>query len=402
MNNDWITFLESAGANHDASGFLHFSAEWQSLADTVSLIDLSYLTVIDISGDDATSFLQAQFCNDLAQVTDSAAQLSGYCSPKGRLLAIFTVFSHKDGFRLILPRSVAAAFEKRLKMYVLRAKVTITRRVDLVCCGIMADYQSEIGPLDTLLPVLPLDVLGVIAPVDDEPDFSLLRWHDAHLSDGGEQQTASSDKPASGRKRYLRICATSAAELFWTQAQAVDYAGDAVWRLADISAGIPTIGGHTQDEFVPQMVNLQLLNGLSFKKGCYPGQEIVARMQYLGKLKRQMRRYQASGSVVPAAGSTLVTQTNADAGKVIDAVAGPMGIELLAVIRMSSAGEELFLHELLDAVNTPPVDNQAEERLPQGRLPQERLPLLTRGLPYELTAEDSAESNKDAASKASG
>ncbi len=147
--------------------------------------------------------------------------------------------------------------------------------------------------------------------------------------------------------RYLVLASVDDQIALWNTCNSMAKADDAVWRLADIGAGIPSVTRQTQEAFVPQMVNLQLIDALSFTKGCYPGQEIVARMQYLGKLKRHMRRFRlspdATGKVsVPQAGDSLQAGEDADAGVVVDAVLGADGrAELLAVVKVSAVEASL-------------------------------------------------------------
>jgi len=117
---------------------------------------------------------------------------------------------------------------------------------------------------------------------------------------------------------------------------------EADWQLGDIRAGLPSIVAATQDKFVPQMVNLQLIDGLSFTKGCYPGQEIVARMQYLGKLKRRMERA-ASAEAAVEAGTEVVDADGNAVGEVVASAAAESGSELLMVLRISALDAALFL-----------------------------------------------------------
>ena len=282
--------------------------------------------VIDIDGDDATSFLQGQFCNDVVALGAGRAQINGYCTPKGRLLATFVLQRRPDGFRLVLPEAaVADAFAKRLGMFIMRAAVTLRPRADLAVLGLIGESASiggssadpAEGPADTL-PGRPAELLGVA----DADDASVLHWH---------------DDPVMGT-RALGVVPSAAVE---------DLAdGEALWRLADIRAGLPSVRAGTMESFVPQMVNFREIEAVSFKKGCYPGQEIVARMHYLGKQKRHMRRFVATGEVsdalVPVPGDTL---GQAGAAEVVDAVRTRDGVELLAVVRIGAWSDGLSLGE---------------------------------------------------------
>jgi len=301
---------------------------------------LSAHRVIDVEGADAAPFLQGQLCNDVAALQPGRAQINGYCTPKGRLLASFVLQRRPDGFRLILPEAtVAEAFAKRLGMFVMRSAVTLRVRDDVAVVGLIGDASAPDG-----LPTRPEAVLEAT----DDGDASLLRWH---------------DDPVQGH-RLLGVLAPRAA------ADLPD--GEQAWRLGDIRAGLPSVRTGTVESFVPQMVNFREIDGLSFKKGCYPGQEIVARMHYLGKQKRHMRRFVATGatsatgqSVLPSPGQSL---GEGGAAEVVDAIATVDGIELLAVVRVGPLEHGLSLGDqgptAIDAVLPyrpgQPADEQAE------------------------------------------
>lgn len=317
------------------------------IGDDVQLIDLSTLSVIDITGNDAASFLQGQFCNDVGKVSDAAAQLNGYCSPKGRLLALPTVIGMGAGFRLLLPEQLTEAFVKRIRMYVMRSEVTVTIRMDMGCTGLIA-YQQDSDKLSSLLGALPEGIMEAISGESRQ----VIRWHDDYTTEPSPRYLIVSSKAEQGE-----LLASV------NVAQRGDVTG---WRLADISAGIPTVTNETADSFVPQMLNLHLINALSFKKGCYPGQEIVARMQYLGKLKRHMRLFHlpltATDQVQTpqpgdnvSAGTESGTESDSSAGVIIDAVQfDDRYIALLTVVKVSASGATFTLSgRPLESVDLP-------------------------------------------------
>ena len=286
-------------------------------------VELPGQAVIDVRGADAAAFLQGQLSNDLAAAGAGRAVLAGYCSPKGRLLALPLVLTLADGgLRLVVPAELVEGLLARLGMFVLRADVRFVVRDDLVCLGLTVAESATGEPLGHGVAALPpaapegvLDVLGGGAGADTA---QILRWHDVP-----------------GARRYLLVVARDAVS--GTLAD-----GAATWRLGDVAAGIPRVLDATRERFVPQMVNLQRVDGLSFRKGCYPGQEIVARMQYLGKLKRHMRRFRVAepaGAIGP--GSAVAAGDDADGGTVVDAVATPEGVELLAVVRIEADPDAL-------------------------------------------------------------
>lgn len=303
------------------------------------------LAVVDVTGTDAEAFLQGQFSNDLVALGAGGAQLTGWCSAKGRLLAAPIVHRLADGFRLVLPEELAAPFVQRLRMFVLRAAVTVVRREDLAILALFVRADDAAGA--AALAPLGLDPAALtgdgLAALAGPQDASLVRWHPL--------RGAGPDDPAA--VRLLAIAPAAAAS------GALDAAGDALsrlmpgeadaaWRLGDVRAGIPSVRAGTREAFVPQMVNFGEAGGLSFRKGCYPGQEIVARMQYLGKLKKHVRRFRAdaAGDAVPAAGTALDAlladgSRAPDGGEVVDAVRVGGALELLAVVRIDADGLRL-------------------------------------------------------------
>lgn len=336
MNEQWLEKLASAGI--DIAHGVDDKLGLQATGATPMLAELSPLAIVDITGTDATTFFQAQVCNDLAALSVDQAQINGYCTPKGRLLALFTVYPHLDGYRLLVPEDVAPAFVKRLQMYVMRAQVEVRIRTDLICTGLVTKEADGSVPSQfaQTITALPQAVLGVSRGDQSE----VLRWHDLP----SDQENA--------QPRYIIVAEQDSLLPLWQDSQYA-HAPFAYWRWGDINAGIPSVVATSAEQFIPQMLNMQLINALSFKKGCYPGQEIVARMQYLGKLKKHMKHLRADGVMVaPAPGDVLVTDTNNNAGQVVDAIVDDHGVNLLAVVNIQTAVDELKLADvaLHDAV----------------------------------------------------
>ena len=243
--------------------------------------------LLQVAGDDARAFLHAQLTNDVENLAPGTARYAGWCSAKGRLLATFLVVPSGSGFLLQLARDLVPAVAKRLSMFVLRSKVKISDAT-----GLWAQY-------------------GLWGPAAGDP---------LAVSESGGSITVRIEPD-----RFLVFAPEPSSSRFLPNASPED------WALAEIRAGRPLIAQSTQDQFVPQMVNLELAGGVDFRKGCYPGQEIVARAQYRGTVKRRMVRLrgaplqpgqelysddtpgQASGTVVNSAGgeSLAVLQTSA-------------------------------------------------------------------------------------------
>lgn len=344
MNTEWQEKLASFGAIVDASGNVSFPGEPGASDQQIAslehyslplLIDLSRLAVIDFSGSDAKSFLQAQVCNDLTSLTENDIQINGYCSPKGRLLALFTVFEQEEGYRLLLPEDVAQAFAKRLQMFVMRAQVTIAIRTDLVCSGIVLDgsISNTSNPIPASCPTLPETELQI----SKNEQMQLMRWH------SDPSGVSSSVASPNEQHRYVCIAEPNVMSSLW-ETESFKRASWSYWRWGDINAGVPSVHTNSAEQFIPQMLNMQLIDALSFKKGCYPGQEIVARMQYLGKLKKHMKHfYVADAKTAPAPGDVLTTESNNNAGQVVDAVLDENGLNLLAVVNIDTPVEAFNL-----------------------------------------------------------
>jgi tRNA-modifying protein YgfZ len=264
---NWKSQLAAYGASVDDNGLiLDFgdrTAELRALQDTAVLVPLTQIGVIRVSGDDAQTFLNTQLTSDLVQVTENAAQYSGFCTPKGRLLATFLVCLRGSDYLLMLPREITDPVAVRLQRYVLRAKVKV-----------------EIGSDDyALFGIAGAQSASIIASVVGQPPVRPMA-----VADCG----AATLVTLPGR-RHLVICDSSQADEQWNalRKQATP-AGVQVWELQSIRAGIASVTAATQESFIPQMLGLEKLGAVSFEKGCYPGQEIVARTKYLGKLKREL------------------------------------------------------------------------------------------------------------------
>ena len=227
---------------------------------------LSHLGLISLTGEDAASFLHTQLTNDVQGLSDAQARLAGYCSPRGRLLATFLMWKTGDAILLQLPRNLHATIQKRLQMFVMRAKAKLADASDSqVVLGLAGNaVAAALAPWFPVLPSAPYDKI-------DNSHGTLIRLANA-------ENTA----------RYQWITSARIAIAAWPQlTQSLPAVDARRWRLSEILAGIPQITALTQEQCVPQMINFEVIGGVNFKKGCYPGQEIVARSQYLGKLKRR-------------------------------------------------------------------------------------------------------------------
>jgi folate-binding protein YgfZ len=281
---------------------------------------LSQFGLVRFSGPDNLSFLQGQLSNDTNRLTVGAPLLAAYSTPQGRVVAVLHLLPHSSGVMAILPREIVLPTVERLRKYVLRAKV----RIEDVSDQFVVFGRNGIG-------ASPADGL----PVPEAAHAYVER-------DGIGVARLGSDRQPSLTNRHWVI---GTAQALSTQGivsptpeePRVEYA----WRLADIRAGVPQIYAATREMFVAQMLNLDLIDGISFTKGCFTGQEIIARTQHLGRIKRRLHRLR-----LPA-GSWAVGQavhlTDGRSGRLTELAAVGAEFEALAVLTLetgSAAGAE--------------------------------------------------------------
>ena len=259
------------------------------------------LGVIAATGEDASDFLHNQLTNDVLGLSEDSARLAGYCSPKGRLLATMLVWKADDSYFLMLPKSLLAATQKRLQIFVLRAKVKLEDASDRLS---VAGIGLPSGASAAAFPAAAYQrgdlAEGVMIRMPDAAGFARALWV------GPAQQALS-----------LNAALPSG----------LTTASASRWRWTDIQAGLPQILEATREQFVPQMVNFELVGGVNFRKGCYPGQEIVARSQYLGKLKRRMLLASVDALDAPEAAPGTEVYSDSDPGQpcgmIVNAERGP-------------------------------------------------------------------------------
>jgi len=279
------------------------------------LVPLTDLGLIRASGEEAAKFLHNMLTNDVHDLPTAGARLNGLCTPKGRLLASFLMWRDRESadFLLQLSADLIPSILKKLSMYVLRTKVTLTDASgEQVLVGLS-------GPNSTVA----LAAIGVLPPA---PEAILAATNSEHVK-----------AIRLGEQRFLLAIDASVAPAIWEKLAAhAAPAGLSAWRWLEIQAGMPRIVAATQEAFVPQMINFELIGGVSFKKGCYPGQEVVARTQLLGKTKRRMYRAHVEGKE-PVPGDSLYaaeTEQQPCGTVVLGAPAPQGGYEALVVVQM--------------------------------------------------------------------
>jgi folate-binding protein YgfZ len=241
------------------------AADFEAVRTAGVHIPLTQFGVIDVKGDDAVAFLHNQLTNDVQHLDASTARLAGYCSAKGRLLGSFLMWRTADAVRLLISHDIQAPVQKRLSMFVLRAKAKLSDATpEVAAVGFAGDVRAALSGIFDALPD------GIHVKVEG-PHGALIRVPDA-----------------AGRPRFLWVGPKADIEAQLPKLDEKLRRGPAeLWDWLDIHAGEPRITQPTVEQFVPQMVNFDVLGGVNFKKGCYPGQEVVARSQYRGTIKRR-------------------------------------------------------------------------------------------------------------------
>lgn len=289
---------------------------------TQVIIPITSLALLKVNGADAESFLQGQLTTDITQL-QANWNFAGYCSPKGRLLAIFKIWQQHNDYYLLLPTELIDSIQKRLTMFVLRSKVTIENITTDIVGIIGSEYQKKI--------MHQLDMQFA--------DNTTVAYNNAYTA------------IKIGTQRCLLITSKN-----W-DSKAYEQQAESVWFDADIEDGHGQVFTNTSNLFVPQMMNLDLLKGISFKKGCYTGQEIVARMHYLGKLKQRMYKIQLptnTKNIEP--GAVIQNQDGKNAGNIVSVQNHSNNpVYALAVIRKE------YLNQPLTINNTPvQIDETAQ------------------------------------------
>jgi len=264
------------------------------------LIPLPSYGVITVTGDEAAVFLQNLLTNDVNQLSPKSCQISAMCNPKGRLLALFVLIKTADGYQLVLPESQCAFLSQRLQMFKLRSKVDIAYSEELQVCGVLGNAQ-----LPTAITL-----------------------------------------PSQSRALLIASSEQMAAELEALLNDGCQLASESSWHVAGIEAGIPLIVPESRELFTAQQLNLDLIGGVSFRKGCYPGQEVVARLHYLGEPKRRLFNAVANTKSIPAVGETVNDIEGAVIGHIVQAIQGhDQQLFLQLSLKLEGAKKALFLSD---------------------------------------------------------
>lgn len=324
MNNNWKDFLLKNGAQQDNNGLFVFNSpsDDNKAADSSDIIcDLSHFSSVVIAGEDAADFIQGQFTNDVNKVDENNSQISGFCNNKGRMIANYRLFQHQQNYFISLKSDLVETSIAHLQNYILRARVAIQDVSEqLIHIGISGQNA------ESLLSDFIDNINTAVDSVSHNEKYIAIRI-------------------AGTTPRYEIFCAAEHAQNLWldvsSKAKAVS---GSCWDYLNIKNGLPFIDSNTSEEFVPQMANMELINGISFEKGCYTGQEIVARTHYLGKQKRFTYRIRIITEHKPKAGEQLATENSTEnqyTGTLVTVQpTAENEYEALAVIQIKSAEEE--------------------------------------------------------------
>jgi folate-binding protein YgfZ len=317
MNATWHQYLRGNSATAENAGAVisrNSDAELEAAKSGTIFADLSHFGLIRFGGENTQQFLNGQLSCDLSGLEPLHAQYGSYSTPQGRMLASFLLWREDAGFFMQLPRSLCDSIQKRISMYILRSKVKATDASDEhVLIGVAgANARAILNPLFGEMP-------AAVLAVTTAQGASLLQL-DAN--------------------RYQIIASPERAPQLWDAiSKDATRVGPGIWDWFDIRAGIPFITPATQEQLVPQMANLDLIGGVSFGKGCYPGQEIVARMHYLGRLKQRMYLANIAAGEAPQPGDKLFSADMGEqaSGIIVSAAPSPDGgYDVLAAIRIES------------------------------------------------------------------
>jgi folate-binding protein YgfZ len=262
---------------------------------------------LEVRGADAAAFLHGQLSRTIDTLDGSHAPLAGWHDAKGRLRALFRVLRTRDRWLLLAPRDVLAATASKLKMFVLRAKVELAAGGDVHVAALVG--------------------------ADDA-------WLDAHGLPSG---TGADGVVTRAEVHWIRIGGTlwyavGARSALDAVEPGLARASENDAALAEIRLGVPELHAQLLERYVPQMLNLDRLDALSFDKGCYPGQEVIARVHHRGAVKRRMRRYSCGLAVAPQPGVPVLGADGSEAGEIVRAARAGDAVEALAVVEHSAAG----------------------------------------------------------------
>ncbi|RKZ37492.1 MAG: folate-binding protein [Gammaproteobacteria bacterium] len=315
----WCAHLESSGMRTDDDEKIHFGdprAEIQSALSGTVEADLSWLAPIQVQGEDAETFLQGQFTCDVNSISVDGARFGAWCDLKGRVTTLVRLIRTADGFWMLVPQALKTNLLSRLRLAVMRSDVQITDASNNnVCVGIAGSNAHSL--LEGSLGFAPREQDAAAASKglvidclpDDHPRFILIGPSERMI------------------------------ELWLALAKHAQPAGHEAWDLLDVLSGIPWIRASTSGEFLPQMIGLKRLSAVSFTKGCYLGQEVVTRVEHIGKVKRRLHLLHAPTASTVEIGASIFSGSESEqaVGVIVGSARHPGGgWRMLAVLTDSA------------------------------------------------------------------
>lgn len=281
-----------------------------TMAKSSFFCTLSHEGLLGVRGVDASKFLQGQLTCNLNYLNENTCSLGARCNPKGRMLSSFRIVLQADGYLLAMASELLEPQLAELQKFAVFSKVTLADESP-------AWVRFGLTDGDSVLSELQIDLPATVNSTVSQSGYLAVR-----LAEGRAELWVSAELAVATRALLESRCA---------EAPLND------WLLGQVRAGIGQVFGATREQLIPQMINLQALGGVSFKKGCYTGQEIVARMQYLGKLKRRLYRLSLPGSQLPAIGREIFSPVHSSAvGEVVLAASNGDCVEILAVLQQDA------------------------------------------------------------------
>lgn len=330
MNSNWRNFLQQQDAVFDADRVLHFGNTAPGLPAGSPMAIIADLSgdygLIAADGPEARSFLQGQLSTNVPALTPTRSQFSSWSNVKGRVVTTLRVLDRDGHILLVLPKPLTARVLKRLSLYMLRAKVSLADISDmLVQFGLAGTKATE------LLAACDLSAPSEINAVTNTQGVRLVRLHGA-------------------TPRYAVIGEAPQLQRLWTQLK--DHgaypAGSDTWTVLRTVAGEPELHPETSEHFVAQMLGLEELGAVHFNKGCYLGQEVIARAHYRGAVKRHLHRAECNSTAILRPGMEIqATSDKQPVGEIVDACRDTSGEwQLLIVLKDESISVPLRINGL--------------------------------------------------------
>lgn len=289
-----------------------------SLSVENKFIVLDKTSTIKVEGDDRVQFLQGQLTQDINLISQNKALYAGFCNPKGRVLAFMLCYLNHESIHIQIDSSVQEFILQKLRMYILRSKVSLNLVNETFTCigfvGSKALLAKKIQPPKNYLDIIQSDGIMIMRLGIDDDRYQLM----------GETSKIND---------FMKLNFSEYSSMSFDD-----------WNNLNILDGIPEIYPTTQEAFIPQSLNMDLIEGINFKKGCYTGQEIVARTHYLGRVKRRMYRVFIKSQVDLNPGDQILNKNGEEIGQLVrSAKQNGDKTNMLIELRVDQAHDALFI-----------------------------------------------------------